>query len=126
MSNMALEVAPFCTRVLAPFYLRVSSMGLASFVPCFLHHAEDAVVAFDMVVGTVHIFPGEEDDHLFEFVFGQVLQRPGKEGVGLVDGVVDHARAAIARLLLGNSFVEEGIELLVETTEVFQLRGDLK
>ena len=24
MSNMALEVAPFCTRVLAPFYLRVS------------------------------------------------------------------------------------------------------
>ena len=25
MSYMALEVAPFCTRVLAPFYLRVSS-----------------------------------------------------------------------------------------------------
>ena len=24
MSTMALEVAPFCTRVLAPFYLRVS------------------------------------------------------------------------------------------------------
>ena len=26
MSTMALEVAPFCTRVLAPFYLRVSSL----------------------------------------------------------------------------------------------------
>jgi len=25
MSYMALEVAPFCTRVLAPFYLRVST-----------------------------------------------------------------------------------------------------
>ena len=25
MSTMALEVAPFCTRVLAPFYLRVST-----------------------------------------------------------------------------------------------------
>ena len=27
MSYMALEVAPFCTRVLAPFYLRVSTEG---------------------------------------------------------------------------------------------------
>ena len=27
MRTMALEVAPFCTRVLAPFYLRVSSSG---------------------------------------------------------------------------------------------------
>ena len=26
MSYMALEVAPFCTRVLAPFYLRVSTI----------------------------------------------------------------------------------------------------
>ena len=26
MSYMALEVAPFCTRVLAPFYLRVSTL----------------------------------------------------------------------------------------------------
>ena len=28
MSYMALEVAPFCTRVLAPFYLRVSKGSL--------------------------------------------------------------------------------------------------
>ena len=56
-------------------------MGLASFVSCFLHHAEDAVVALDMVVGAVHIFPGEEDDHLLELVFGQFLQRPGEKGV---------------------------------------------
>ena len=27
MNYMALEVAPFCTRVLAPFYLRVSTLG---------------------------------------------------------------------------------------------------
>ena len=98
-------------------------MGLASFVSSFLHHAEDAVVSLDMVVGAIDIFPTEKDDHLLKLVFDQFLQRPGEKRVRLIDRIVDHTRAAIPCLLLGNGFVEEGVELLVETTEVFQLRA---
>jgi hypothetical protein len=44
-------------------------MGLASFVARFLHHAEDAIVALDMIVGPLTMLPTEKDDHLLKFVF---------------------------------------------------------
>ena len=74
----------------------------------FLEHAEDPIVAFDMIVGGVDILPLEEDDHLLEFVFGQFLQRPGEEFIGLVVGVIDHLGTPVADLLGGTSSPRPG------------------
>ena len=46
---------------------------LAALVARFLEHAENALVAFDMIVGSVDIHPIEVDDHLLELVFGPFL-----------------------------------------------------
>ena len=92
----------------------------------FLEHAEGPIVTFDLIVGTIHILPFEADDHLLELVFGQFLQRPGEEWVGLVVGVIDHPGTPIASLLRGNVFVEESVELLVESTQQRQFGRHLK
>ena len=81
-------------------------MGFAPRIAGLLEHAEDAIVALDMVVGAIDMVPSQADNQLVEFVLGQFFQRPSKKVVGLIVGVSDHAGAPIARLLLADALLK--------------------
>ena len=98
-----------------------NGVGLTAFVTCLLHHAKDPVVAFNMIVGALAVFPPQKDDHLVKLVFAQLVERLGQKIVGLVAWIVDHSRATIAGTSLADAFCKEAVKLLVELSKQLQV-----
>lgn len=97
---------------------------LATLVARLLQHAKDPVVAFDVVIGPIDVFPAQKHDHLLEDVLADFLERLGQKRVGLVLGGVHHAGATIAGALFRDARFKEPIKLLVESPKQRQFRGD--
>ena len=60
------------------------SVHFTAFVARLLHHAEDPVVALDMIIGALAVFPPQKDDHVVKLVSANLLQRLGQKSVGLI------------------------------------------
>ena len=99
---------------------------LSSFITRFLQHAKGPIVTLDVVVGPFDLFIFQEDDHVFKGGFVQFFQRFCQEHVLWIVGVIDHSGSSIARLLFGDAFFKEAVEVLVESSEQRKFRGDLK
>ncbi len=90
------------------FHSFFQSVGLAALVTGFLHHAKDPVVSLDVVVGAVDVLPGEEDDHLVEFLFGQLLHRlVGGVAPGLQALDLDEQRLALEQQMVENLLADD-------------------
>ena len=94
-------------------------VDLATLVASLLQHAKDSVVALDMIIGAVDVFPSQKHDHLLEDVLTDFLERLGQKRVGLILGVVHHPSATIAGALLRDARFEKPIKLLIEPPKEF-------
>src|SRR4029450_1436805 len=90
-----------------------NGVNLTAFVARLLHHAKDPVVSLDMIVGTLAMVPLSKDNHLVKLVFADLLERFGQKRIGLVQRIIDQARAARARTWLGHAFGKEAVKRLV-------------
>ena len=66
-----------------------NGVRFSAFVARLLHHAKAPVVSLHMIVGTLALFPSQQDDHVVELVFAQLLECFGQKGVGLIRRMVD-------------------------------------
>src|SRR5262245_20972704 len=97
-----------------------------AFVTRLLHHAKHPIVSLDMIVGALAVCPSQKDDHLVKLVLTDLLQGFGQKGVGLVERMGDHARAARACTWLGHAFFKEAVKLLVEAAKEREFGGYLQ
>jgi hypothetical protein len=54
-------------------------VSLAMFVARLLHHAKDPVVALDVIVGPINVFPSQKHDQLLEDILADFLERLGQK-----------------------------------------------
>ena len=83
MSTMALEVAPFCTRVLAPFYLRVSNIRLSGAIEMSRYSSADIQTRrIRFLVGLLEVPIPQTTGYEGELI----LEMGASVSIGLCDG----------------------------------------